>query len=85
LFFLAAQTPLDTTVWLRPSDSRTHQATVASATSQDQVIIVADFVCICVRGGGSWLAVSSVGESLPCIENPVRITLGSGALLQDIC
>jgi hypothetical protein len=82
---MALQASLDTPVLLCKCDSRTHQATVASATSKDQVIIVADFVFICVRGGGSWFAVSSVGESLPCIENPVCITLVSGALLQDIC
>jgi hypothetical protein len=82
---MASQTPLDSPVWLCMCDSRTHQATVASATSKDQVLIVADVVCICVRVGCSWFAVPSVGESLPCIENPVRITLSSAALPQDIC
>jgi len=66
-------------------DSRTDQATVARATSKDQVFIVADDVRIRVRVGCSWFAVSLFGGSIPCGENPACTARGSGALLQGVC
>jgi hypothetical protein len=86
---MASQTPLDSPVLFCIRDSQTHQAAVTSTTSKDrvmpQVIIEADIVRICVCAGCSWFAVSSVSESLPCVENPAYTTGGSGALLQSVC
>jgi hypothetical protein len=61
-----------------------HQAATPTSVTNDQVIIWDDgvriYVCVC----GTWLPVSSFGESLLGDEDPARAVGGSIGLLQSL-